>query len=71
MGCKLTFLVLTPSPDAYIFQNVKEARTVIEICKKYKSERREYRSDPLIFLHVKWILTSLDQSLLLMMDSEV
>lgn len=34
----------------FFFQNRREARTVIEICKKYKSERREYRSKALIFL---------------------
>lgn len=29
---------------SFFSQNRKEAKTIIEICKKYKSERRQYRS---------------------------
>ena len=32
----------------YISQNINEALTIIEICKKYKHERRQYRSNVLI-----------------------
>lgn len=35
-----------------IFKNRKEAKTIIEICKKYASERRGYRSKGLLFLRL-------------------
>jgi superfamily I DNA and/or RNA helicase len=38
------FLIPSFYSDSHIFQNRKEARTIIEICRKYKLERREYRS---------------------------
>lgn len=49
-------------PNSYTFQNSKEARTIIEICRKYKTDRKEYRSEVLVLLAIEQILISLDQS---------
>ena len=50
------------NPNSYAFQNKKEARTIIEICRKYKTDRREYRSEVLVLLAMEQILIFLDQS---------
>jgi hypothetical protein len=36
----------------HIFQNINEALTIIEICKKYKRERRQFRSKVSISLYI-------------------